>query len=62
MVNYIIRRLLIAIPVIFLIIIAAFALIHAVPGGPFDADGERAMPEHIKAIQNVSPAGETADY
>lgn len=50
MVNYIIRRLLIAIPVILLIILATFLLIQAVPGGPFDAVGERAMPEHMRLI------------
>lgn len=50
MVNYIIRRLLISIPVIILMIMATFALIHAVPGGPFDAVGERAMPEHMRLI------------
>ena len=48
MVNYIIRRLLIAIPVIFLMVAATFALIQATPGGPFDASGQKAMPEHIK--------------
>ncbi len=50
MVNYIIRRLLIAIPVILLMILATFLLIQAVPGGPFDAVGERAMPEHMRLI------------
>ena len=50
MVNYIIRRLLIAIPVVILMILATFALIQAVPGGPFDAVGERAMPEHMRLI------------
>jgi ABC-type dipeptide/oligopeptide/nickel transport system permease component len=48
MVNYIIRRLLIAIPVIFLMIAATFALIQATPGGPFDASGQKAMPAHIR--------------
>lgn len=50
MVNYIIRRLLIAIPVILLMILATFLLIQAVPGGPFDTVGERAMPEHMRLI------------
>jgi ABC-type dipeptide/oligopeptide/nickel transport system permease component len=50
MITYIIRRLLVAIPVIFLIILAAFVLIQAVPGGPFDTVGERAMPEHMRLI------------
>lgn len=50
MVNYIIRRLLIAIPVVLLMILATFLLIQAVPGGPFDAVGERAMPEQMRLI------------
>jgi oligopeptide transport system permease protein len=50
MINYIIRRLLIAIPVIFLMVLATFLLIQAVPGGPFDAVGERPMPEHMRLI------------
>jgi oligopeptide transport system permease protein len=50
MITYIIRRILVAIPVIFLIILAAFVLIQAVPGGPFDSVGERAMPEHMRLI------------
>ena len=50
MITYIIRRLLIAIPVVFLIILAAFVLIQAVPGGPFDTVGERPMPEHMRLI------------
>ncbi|MCI0578262.1 MAG: ABC transporter permease [Chloroflexi bacterium] len=50
MINYIIRRLLIAIPVIFLIVLATFVMIHATPGGPFDTVGERSMPPHIRQI------------
>lgn len=50
MTKYIIRRLLVAIPVIFLIVLASFALIHAVPGGPFDSVGMKAMPENMRQI------------
>lgn len=50
MFRYIIRRLLIAIPVVFLVILATFVLVHAMPGGPFDAVGMKAMPEHIKIV------------
>ncbi len=50
MLRYIIRRLLIAIPVVFLVILATFVLVHAMPGGPFDAIGMKAMPEHIKIV------------
>lgn len=50
MLSYIIRRVLIAIPVIFLVILATFVLVQSMPGGPFDAVGSKAMPEHIKII------------
>ncbi len=50
MLRYIIRRALIAIPVIFLVILATFVLVQAMPGGPFDAVGQKAMPEHIKIV------------
>lgn len=50
MLRYIIRRGLIAIPVIFLVILATFVLVQSMPGGPFDAVGTKAMPEHIKTI------------
>ncbi|HZD11171.1 MAG TPA: ABC transporter permease [Candidatus Binatia bacterium] len=48
MTNYIIRRLLIAIPVLFFMVLATFMLIQATPGGPFDAVGQKSMPEHIR--------------
>lgn len=50
MTKYIIRRILIAIPVVFAMVLATFALIQALPGGPFDTVGERAMPEPIRDI------------
>jgi ABC-type dipeptide/oligopeptide/nickel transport system permease component len=50
MITYIIRRILISIPVIFLIILVTFLLVQAMPGGPFDTVGERAMPEHMRLI------------
>ncbi len=50
MITYIIRRILISIPVIFLIILVTFLLVQAMPGGPFDAVGQKAMPEHIKLL------------
>ena len=50
MVTYIIRRMLISIPVIFLMVLATFLLVHAMPGGPFDAVGERPMPPAIREI------------
>jgi len=50
MINYIIRRLLIAIPVVILMILVTFLMIQATPGGPFDAVGERSMPEYMREI------------
>ncbi len=50
MTTYIIRRILISIPVIFLIVLVTFLLVQAMPGGPFDTVGTKAMPEHIKRI------------
>jgi oligopeptide transport system permease protein len=48
MITYIIRRILISIPVLFFIILATFLLIHAIPGGPFDSVGERPMPAAVR--------------
>lgn len=45
---YIIRRILWAIPVLFLIILVTFALARAVPGGPFDRAGDRSLPESVR--------------
>ena len=50
MITYIIRRLLISIPVIFLIILVTFLLVQAMPGGPFDTVGTKAMPEYMRRI------------
>lgn len=50
MVTYIIRRILISIPVIFLMILATFLLVQAMPGGPFDFVGQKSMPEYMKRI------------
>lgn len=49
MVKYSLRRLLGAIPTLFLVVVLAFLLVHAAPGGPFDS--ERVLPETIK--QNI---------
>jgi ABC-type dipeptide/oligopeptide/nickel transport system permease component len=50
MFRYIVRRLLIAIPVVFLVILATFVLVQSMPGGPFDTVGQRAMPENMIRI------------
>lgn len=48
MVKYVIRRLLMAIPVLFAITLVAFALVRSIPGGPFDFSGTKTMPAPIK--------------
>ena len=52
MLRYTLRRLLGAIPTLFLVIVLAFLLVHAAPGGPFDS--ERALPPEIEA--NIAAA------
>lgn len=47
MLRFAIRRLLEAIPVIFVIITLTFFMVRLAPGGPFD--GEKEMPEAVKA-------------
>ncbi len=47
MVNYIIRRILWAIPVLLIISLITFSLGHAIPGGPFDK--EKTLPKEIIA-------------
>ena len=47
MVNYIIRRVLWAIPVLLVISLITFSLGHAIPGGPFDR--EKPLPKEIIA-------------
>lgn len=49
--SYILKRLLGAIPTIFVIISLAFFLIRAAPGGPFDTD--RALPPEVEANLNA---------
>jgi len=50
--RYTLRRLLGAIPTLFLVIVLAFLLVHAAPGGPFD--DERFLPAEIEA--NIAAA------
>ena len=47
MLNYIIRRLLGAIPTLFIIIAVSFVLVRMAPGGPFDK--ERKVPAEVEA-------------
>ncbi len=50
MFEFIVRRILWLIPVIFVVSVVTFVLMHAVPGGPFDA--EKALPQAI--IDNLN--------
>ncbi|NCF74186.1 MAG: oligopeptide ABC transporter permease OppB [Gammaproteobacteria bacterium] len=47
MLRYTLHRLLGAIPTLLLVIVLAFLMVHAAPGGPFDA--ERALPPEVAA-------------
>jgi oligopeptide transport system permease protein len=47
MLRYVLRRLLTAIPTLFLIVTLSFFLMHVAPGGPFDM--EKGIPPEIKA-------------
>lgn len=47
MLNYVLRRLLTAIPTLFLIVTISFFLMHVAPGGPFNM--EKGIPPEIKA-------------
>jgi oligopeptide transport system permease protein len=55
MLNYTLRRLGIAIPTLFVIVTAAFFLMRAAPGGPFDADAdlEPEVLENIRAAYDL---------
>ncbi len=52
MLRFTLLRFLWAIPTLLLVIVLAFLMVHAVPGGPFDA--ERALPPEIEA--NIAAA------
>lgn len=52
MLQYALRRLLGAVPTLLLVIVLAFLLVHAAPGGPFDS--ERALSPEIEA--NIAAA------
>ena len=52
MLRYALKRLLGAIPTLLLVIVLAFLMVHAAPGGPFDA--ERVLPPEIEA--NIAKA------
>ncbi len=47
MFAYIVRRLLWSIPVLLLLAFAVFALMRAIPGGPFDFAGDKSLPKQV---------------
>lgn len=49
MTKYIIRRLLSFIPVLFAITLFTFVMMRAIPGGPFDAHGDKSLPPQVVA-------------
>ena len=50
MARFLLRRLLAAMPTLLVIVTLAFLLLHAAPGGPFDAD-KRLLPEIQRSIE-----------
>ncbi|RME76029.1 MAG: ABC transporter permease [Chloroflexi bacterium] len=51
MLAYIIRRVLWSIPVLLLLAFAIFALMRAIPGGPFDFVGDKSLPKAV--VENL---------
>jgi oligopeptide transport system permease protein len=50
MTRYIIRRILVSVPVLLAIALVTFALIQALPGGPFSSVGLKRMPEEMRIV------------
>ncbi len=48
MLAYVIRRVIWSIPVILLLAFAIFALMRAIPGGPFDFVGDKSLPQAVR--------------
>ena len=48
MLNYLVRRLIIALVAIFVLATVTFFLMHAVPGGPFD--NEKPLPPAVARV------------
>jgi oligopeptide transport system permease protein len=48
MFGYIVRRVLWSIPVILLLAFVIFALMQAIPGGPFDFSGDKSLPASVR--------------
>ncbi|MBC8335839.1 MAG: ABC transporter permease [Anaerolineales bacterium] len=49
MLRYIIRRILQFIPVLFAVTLFTFVMMRAIPGGPFDAIGDKTLPPQVVA-------------
>ena len=52
MLRYTVSRLVSAVPTLLLVLVLAFSLVHAAPGGPFDT--ERALPPETEARLNAA--------
>ncbi len=50
MTKFIIRRLLLALPVMFMTLLTTFVLVRLMPGGPFDNIGGKSPPDWLKAV------------
>ncbi len=48
MIQYVIRRILWSIPVLFLLTLTVFLLMRAIPGGPFDFSGDKKIPDVVR--------------
>ncbi len=51
--RFIVRRIIGFIPVLFTVALFTFVLVRAIPGGPFDFQGDRALPPQITANINA---------
>jgi len=49
MYRYIVRRVLISIPVLLALVFTVFVLMRAIPGGPFDFEGDTSLPPAVVA-------------
>ncbi len=49
MTKFIIRRILVSIPVLFMTLLVTFTLVRLLPGGPFDNVGSKQLPAELKA-------------
>lgn len=49
MTTYVVRRVLWFIPVLFVVSVITFLLMHAAPGGPFMGEGDRPLPPGVRA-------------